>query len=273
MIKIKDFSEKTDFSIRMLRYLEEVSLLIPDRDSNNYRVYRQEQVEEAQWIKKLQNLGIQLKEIESINLEDAKKQICILKDVLKREQDIAEIKSESIPILKSIINYLETNESSIKSYFQNSRPLTRKMRTLGGDEKFHRTAFSIPILRNIYEDHLAIESNLELIATDLMKFGQWFEECSYEPEVFNVLNESAFVFGNNLTDDFINGYENSWQKYLPKMGFKKLNDFIKADVRQLMGTHDIIIRTTFKFKDSGDEGEIVIPYTPIYTMSELSKKN
>jgi hypothetical protein len=42
----------------------------------------------------------------------------------------------------------------------------------GGDSKFHRTTYTIPILRNIYEDHLTIDANIELIRTDLMKFQE-----------------------------------------------------------------------------------------------------
>ncbi len=53
MIKIKDFSNVTGFSIRMLRYLEERGVLIPDRDQSNYRVYSSEQVKDAIWIKGL----------------------------------------------------------------------------------------------------------------------------------------------------------------------------------------------------------------------------
>ncbi len=52
MIKIKDFSHETGFSVRMLRYLEEVGVLVPSRDENNYRIYKLEQVADAQWIKK-----------------------------------------------------------------------------------------------------------------------------------------------------------------------------------------------------------------------------
>jgi hypothetical protein len=92
-------------------------------------------------------------------------------------------------------------------------------------------------------------------------------------DVFSVLKESSFVFGKNVNQKFIDGYEVSWKKFLPEMGFIKLEEFSKEDVSQLMGPHDIVIRTTFKYVDSEVDGEIVIPYTPIYTMSQLSNKN
>lgn len=270
-MKIKDFAEMTGYSIRMLRYLEEVGLIVPLREGNNYRVYKEEQVGQAKWIKQLQDLGIQLKEIEQLQNFNSDDQIKLLKNVLLREQEVAELKSETIPELKEVIDYLVQNKSTLQAALTAERKPARKMKTTGGEEKFQRTAFSIPILKSIYEDHITHHSDVELIATDLMKFLQWVDNIDYAPDVFSILNESSFVFGKNLTDKFLQGYEEAWSKFLPAMGFQKLEEFLKADVQQLMGPHDIVIRTTFKLNESGLEGEIVIPYTPIYTMSQLSK--
>ncbi len=57
------------------------------------------------------------------------------------------------------------------------------------------------------------------------------------------------------------------------MGFKRLEDFLREDVEQLFGSHVVVIRSTFKYKDTGMEAQVVTPYTPIYSMSELSNKN
>ena len=272
MIKIKDFAEQTGFSIRMLRYLEEVEVLVPKREENNYRVYSRDQIEVAKKIKKLQVLGVQLKEVQMLQSKNKDTQITTLENVLKREQEISEMKSDSIPELKNILDSLKNGDGGLDYYLDQEKNNPRKMRTLGGDEKFHRTAYSIPILRNIYEDHLTIDANIELIGTDLMKFSVWFENCDYLADVFSVLRESAFVFGKNINDKFIEGYEKAWKKFLPDMGFNRMEDFSREDVGQLMGPHDIVIRSTFKYKDTGIDGEIIIPYSPIYTMSQLSNK-
>lgn len=269
-MKIKDFAKETNFSIRMLRYLEDMGLVVPAREDNGYRIYNQDQIQTTKLIKKFQDLGFQLKEIKEL-ISAEKKSLSIVKKVLQREQEIAEVKSDTIPVLKSIVQSLEDG-GDVFTFFHSSTPLNKKLKTLGGEEKFHRTAYSIPILRNIYEDHLTIDSNINLIATDLMKFGEWFESIEQVRDVYSVLKESAFVFGHNLTDDFIQGYETAWVRFLPKMGFQKLNEFSKDDLKQLMGPHDIIIRSTFTYNDTGLAGEIVIPYTPIYTMSQLSHK-
>ena len=107
----------------------------------------------------------------------------------------------------------------------------------------------------------------DLIATDLMTFREWFESCDYIPDIFSALRESSFI-----SNDFIEGYEKIWNKFLPEMGFLRMEDFTTVDVGQLMGPHDIVIRSTFKYLNSGKNGELVIPYTPIYTMTQLSNR-
>lgn len=89
---------------------------------------------------------------------------------------------------------------------------------------------------------------------------------------FSALRESSFVFGKNISDDFIKGYETSWNKFLPDIDLMRIDDFGQADVSQLMGPHDLVIRSSFRYLDSGRGGEIVIPYAPIYTMAQLSNK-
>lgn len=272
MIKIKDFAEQTGFSIRMLRYLEEVEVLVPKREESNYRVYCDDQIEAAKKIKKLQVYGVQLKEILILQSSGKNIQIEILKNVLKREQEISEMKSDSIPALKDMIDLLKQEGKTLDSYFKTEKLAPREINIIGNDEKFKRTAFSIPVLRNIYEDHLIIDANIELIATDLIKFKMWFENTDYIPNTFSVLKGTAFVFGKNITNKFLISYEVSWKKFLPEMGFVVLDDFCKEDIAQLMGPHDILIRTIFKYKDTNTKGEILIPYSPIYTMSQLSNK-
>jgi DNA-binding transcriptional MerR regulator len=272
MITIKDFSQKAGFSIRMLRYLEELGLLVAKRDSNNYRIYSEAQILEAKGIKRLQGLGVQLKEIDLIYSNDNVSQLKVFESVLIREQEIAEIKSDSIPELKNIIDYLKKSNVGLSSYFEERKVLPRKIQTLWGDEVLKRTAYNIPILKNIYEDHLTENANIDLIATDIMKFEFWLCDCSYPPDVFTALRESSFVFGSNISDDFVRGYEKSWGKFLPDIGLKRIDDFNQGDVAELMGPHDLVIRSTFKYRDSGLDGEVVIPYAPIYTMSQLSNK-
>jgi MerR family transcriptional regulator, copper efflux regulator len=272
MNTIKEFSQKVDYSIRMLRYLEDLGLLIPKRDTNNYRIYSNAQIKEAKKIKRIQSLGLQLKEIELLLTQQSSDQIAILENALKREVEIAEIKSGSIPELKNIIDSLKLDSIDIESYFDKDKQELKKIHIIGNDERFQRSAYSIPILRNIYEDHLTNDANIELIATDLIKFNIWFQNADYTPDVFSVLKDTSFVFGENITNHFIEGYEVSWKKFLPQMGFMRLDGFSRKDIGQLMGPHDILIRTMFKYKDSNIAGEVLVPYSSVYTLSQLSNR-
>ena len=145
----------------------------------------------------------------------------------------------------------------------------QKLRTPIGEPKFQRTAYNIPILRTIYEEHLEDEANINCLETDFMKFGQWLAECHDLPRVYSILNESAFSFGINLTEKFTEDYKNAWSKYLPRGEMSLLEDFSIDDLKELMGHHDLVIRTKFEYRENKEVGEIVIPYTPIYTMTRL----
>ncbi|MBK23336.1 MAG: hypothetical protein CME70_04960 [Halobacteriovorax sp.] len=268
MIQIKDFSKKTNFSIRMLRYLEEIELLIPSRGENNYRTYTEGQIEVAETIKELQDTGFQLKEVKSLFENKSELNLELIQKVLERETEVAEIKSETIPKLKYYLEQVQTNSAPLLDVIKGGVSLEKKFKTLGGKAKFHRTAYSIPILRTIYEDHIASEAEVELIATDLMKFGQYLDESKSSIDVYSIFKESSFAFGVNLDDDFIEGYKKSWEKFLPGIGLEKLEEFTREELSELMGIHDVVIRTTLRLK-SGVEGEIVVPYTPIYAMSKL----
>ncbi|MDA9793338.1 MerR family transcriptional regulator [Bacteriovoracaceae bacterium] len=273
MMTIKEFSQKVDYSIRMLRYLEDFGLLIPRRDANNYRMYSKLQIEEAKRVKKIQSLGLQLKEIELLLFQENSEQVVLLERALKREKEIAELKSGSIPELRKIIDFLKIEGTNLDSYFNKEAEGPRKIHIIGNDERFQRTAYNIPILRNIYEDHLTNDANIELIATDLIKFNIWFLNTDYIPDTFSVLKGTSFAFGENITNEFIDGYEISWKKFLPEMGFIREAGFNKEDIGQLMGPHDILIRSIFKYKNTGLQGEILIPYSSIYTLSQLSSRS
>ncbi|MBT3982091.1 MAG: MerR family transcriptional regulator [Bacteriovoracaceae bacterium] len=268
MILIKDFSKQTDISIRMLRYLEEIGLLVPSRAENNYRYYSEEQIGVAKRVKELQELGFQLKEIKEVSEGDLVLQKEVLAGVLHREKEVAEIKSETIPKLKHYLDQLNKNQHSFFELLQMEACIDKKLKTLGGEPKFHRTAYNIPILKTIYEDHIAISADIDLIRTDLMKFSEFLEQADHQLDVYSILNESCFAFGYNLNESFIESYKESWKKFLPDICFLPLQDFTKDELKELMGQHDVIIRSHFKYQN-GEVGEVTIPYAPIYTMSKL----
>lgn len=65
----------------------------------------------------------------------------------------------------------------------------------------------------------------------------------------------------------LRSYEEAWGKFLPKILLKELTEFSKNDMGQLLGQHEVVIRTTFNYLGDAKKGEIIIPYTPIYAVS------
>lgn len=68
MFKIGEFSKITQVSIRMLRYYDEQRLLIPNMidESNGYRMYSANQIEQLQKIILLRDMGFGVREIKSL---------------------------------------------------------------------------------------------------------------------------------------------------------------------------------------------------------------
>lgn len=76
MLKIGDFSKLSRISIRMLRYYDEMGLLVPKQTDHytNYRYYNEEQLADAGRIISLKNMGFSLSTMKEImkNYDDPK---------------------------------------------------------------------------------------------------------------------------------------------------------------------------------------------------------
>lgn len=111
MLKIGEFSKLSLISIRMLRYYDDMELLVPNYTDiyNNYRYYSAEQLTTAGRIQMLKNMGFSLNEIKEIlvkynNPQELKKHLddCCS----KKTNELLEIKKQ-ITLIKSAIKNLE----------------------------------------------------------------------------------------------------------------------------------------------------------------------
>ncbi|EHZ9176575.1 MerR family transcriptional regulator [Enterococcus faecalis] len=64
MYTIKEFSALSELEISTLRYYEKLGILVPKRNKNNYRVYFQEDLTWIQFILRLKQIGMSLKNIQ-----------------------------------------------------------------------------------------------------------------------------------------------------------------------------------------------------------------
>lgn len=60
---ISEFAKKIGISVHTLRYYEKEGLIEPSRDENNYRIYGENDLDWANFVIKLKNTGILLKDI------------------------------------------------------------------------------------------------------------------------------------------------------------------------------------------------------------------
>lgn len=109
---IKEFSKKTNLSIDTLRFYEKEGLIIPDRDENNYRVYRSEHCEWINFVKKLKATRL--------SLDGIKEYICLMKKGDRTREKRKEILLNELSILKQqeqeLKNTIDYVQKKIKMY-------------------------------------------------------------------------------------------------------------------------------------------------------------
>jgi len=110
MFKIQEFSKITGISKRMLRYLEDQGLLIPDRNDNDYRVYHANHLEEIRWIQFWQRLGFSLIQIKTLKTLPPEKFEAQLEDLLTKKIEELSKHSQQLLTIKHVIKKIRAQE-------------------------------------------------------------------------------------------------------------------------------------------------------------------
>lgn len=94
MFKISEFSKLTTISPRMLRYYDKLNLLKPEiiQKENGYRYYTPEQINQANQLLSLKNVGIPLKEINALLDHSIDREDYLIKHRNLLETELAEKK-------------------------------------------------------------------------------------------------------------------------------------------------------------------------------------
>lgn len=118
MLKIGDFSKLSRISIRMLRYYNEIGILIPESidDFTGYRYYSEAQLTKANRITALKNMGFSLSEIGNIllqynNSDKLKSYLECKKTELQQQSDSL---GKKLLLIKTTINRLEKDGTDMK---------------------------------------------------------------------------------------------------------------------------------------------------------------
>lgn len=113
-MKIGELEARSDVSRHTLRYYEQIGLISPLRQTNKYRVYTAQTLQDLDFIRRAQSMGFSLGEIGEI-LDAQRNQLIDCADGAKLiEKKMAEIK-QKIANLQSIYRYLDEERANLEA--------------------------------------------------------------------------------------------------------------------------------------------------------------
>ena len=113
-MKIGELEARSGASRHTLRYYEQIGLISPLRQTNNYRVYTTQTLQDLDFIQRAQSMGFSLGEIGEILDAQRNKLIDCAEGAKLIERKMAEIK-EKIANLQSIYRYLDQERLNLEA--------------------------------------------------------------------------------------------------------------------------------------------------------------
>ncbi|WP_202370662.1 MerR family transcriptional regulator [Pseudomonas sp. MWU318] len=113
-MKIGELEARSGASRHTLRYYEQIGLISPLRQTNNYRVYTEQTLQDLDFIQRAQSMGFSLGEIGEILDAQRNKLIDCADGAKLIEKKMAEIK-QKIANLQSIHRYLDVERAALEA--------------------------------------------------------------------------------------------------------------------------------------------------------------
>ena len=113
-MKIGELEARSGASRHTLRYYEQIGLISPLRQINNYRVYTAQTLQDLDFIQRAQSMGFSLGEIGEILDAQRNKLIDCADGAKLIEKKMAEIK-QKIANLQSIYRYLDEERATLEA--------------------------------------------------------------------------------------------------------------------------------------------------------------
>ncbi len=113
-MKIGELEARSGASRHTLRYYEQIGLISPLRQTNNYRVYNEQTLQDLDFIQRAQSMGFSLGEISEILDAQRNKLIDCAEGAKLIEKKMADIK-QKIASLQSIYRYLDEERASLEA--------------------------------------------------------------------------------------------------------------------------------------------------------------
>ena len=113
-MKIGELETRSGASRHTLRYYEQIGLIAPLRQINNYRVYTEQTLQDLDFIQRAQSMGFSLGEIGEILDAQRNKLIDCADGAKLIEKKMAEIK-QKIANFQSIYRYLDQERANLEA--------------------------------------------------------------------------------------------------------------------------------------------------------------
>ncbi|WP_277590960.1 MerR family transcriptional regulator [Pseudomonas chlororaphis] len=113
-MKIGELEARSGASRHTLRYYEQIGLISPLRQTNNYRVYTTQTLQDLDFIQRAQSMGFSLGEIGEILDAQRNKLIDCADGAKLIEKKMAEIK-QKIANFQSIYRYLDEERATLEA--------------------------------------------------------------------------------------------------------------------------------------------------------------
>jgi len=113
-MKIGELEARSGASRHTLRYYEQIGLISPLRQSNNYRVYNEQTLQDLDFIQRAQSMGFSLGEIGEILDAQRNKLIDCAEGAKLIEKKMADIK-QKIANLQSVYRYLDEERATLEA--------------------------------------------------------------------------------------------------------------------------------------------------------------
>ena len=113
-MKIGELEARSGASRHTLRYYEQIGLISPLRQTNNYRVYTAQTLQDLDFIQRAQSMGFSLGEIGEILDAQRNKLIDCADGAKLIEKKMAEVK-QKIANLQSIYRYLDEERATLEA--------------------------------------------------------------------------------------------------------------------------------------------------------------
>ena len=113
-MKIGELEARSGASRHTLRYYEQIGLISPLRQTNNYRVYTTQTLQDLDFIQRAQSMGFSLGEIGEILDAQRNKLIDCADGAKLIEKKMAEIK-QKIANFQSIYRYLDEERANLEA--------------------------------------------------------------------------------------------------------------------------------------------------------------